>query len=593
MRAGRAPLLDFKHLRSGQVYRVRRTFLDAHRREHRVGEEWTYLSRYQPEDATQITLLVRDAEGHRQTIPLRASVHAADDVVDRLHVHLSRVPEVVEGHQFLCDCELGSADWAEVYGSSRHSVIECFECGMVVAVQRVEGASRMLSLDNEARAAVRTVSSLPANAPFEALLHAAVEHRTFPANVMLGTMLARRPNLEQEFADALRSDERSLRLVALEFVSQMSGVPEGLEPYIMRALQSPLDPDPLGDETRWALEAALHVADRATDFRSEIAELRRALRRYKTEEARRSRALVQAILAKMDERIRTTEHEREAAIAVLRRLATEKEYVEALRWLDDWTETHRDGHGLLVRANLAEAAGDGLADEHPEAARWLYERALNLYEQYATGRTVGEGAARRRHVRRVGRKLGHPLSSLPPPPERHAIISSSSLRHRRLPSEPEPKRRPAPPEGRSAPKRLDDDLLTPEIEVGRAIPVDEEILALAELAEAEAEAEAHDTDPNRAANPQPYLAEADAEPHDTDPCTIRTADAQDAPARAAAPARPTPTSQRASTRPHAASKPVTVPPRPSPRCMSHPPAGPKPKPSKPPPPASGKPPRER
>ena len=35
MSSDRAPLLDYKHLRAGQVYRVRRAFVDVDGREHR------------------------------------------------------------------------------------------------------------------------------------------------------------------------------------------------------------------------------------------------------------------------------------------------------------------------------------------------------------------------------------------------------------------------------------------------------------------------------------------------------------------------------------------------------------------------------
>ena len=58
MKPNRVPLLDFKHLRSGQVYRVRRAFVDADAREHRVGEEWTYLTRSFSDSGEVVTLLV-------------------------------------------------------------------------------------------------------------------------------------------------------------------------------------------------------------------------------------------------------------------------------------------------------------------------------------------------------------------------------------------------------------------------------------------------------------------------------------------------------------------------------------------------------
>jgi len=246
---------------------------------------------------------------------------------------------------------------------------------------------------------------------------------------MLGAMLSRRPNLEQEFAAALASTGPSERLVTLEFVSQMQQVPDGLEAGIVQALRSPLDPNPLGDEIRWALEALLNVADRVTDLRGQIAELRKTLRRSRGEVAARGRALVQAVLKKMDDHIRKAEQEREAAIAVMRKLAVDGAYGKAEEWLEQWATRHPQPRGIVARASLAEAAGDVVAEslEHPEAASWLYQQAISLFDEYAKGVTGGEADARGRHARRVARKLGAPPSSLPPPRERYALLSATNL----------------------------------------------------------------------------------------------------------------------------------------------------------------------
>jgi hypothetical protein len=250
----------------------------------------------------------------------------------------------------------------------------------------------------------------------------------------------------------------------------MQTVPEGLEPAIVRALRSPLDPNPEGDEIRWALEALLNVADRVTGFRAEIAELRRALRQYKTEEAHRARTLVLAILTKMDERIRHAEDEREAAVAVLRKLCIEDEFEQADQWLEQWAKTRHDGNDVVARANLAEAAGDGLTEEYPAAAKWLHQRALDLFEQYASGKRSGEAAARGRHVRRVGHKLGRPPSTMPPPPEHHAVLAPGALSSPALPADLDgldSVEAAGPKSGIRA------DLLTPDIEVTGEIAVED------------------------------------------------------------------------------------------------------------------------
>ncbi len=464
------PLLDYQPLRSGQVYRVLRSFVDADATEHPVGEEWTYLT-YRCRDAVGlVTLYVRDAEGLRRTIPLASDPAHPDDVRLDLRATLSRVPELPEHHQFRCGCELGGADWAEVFGSNQLSVVQCFACGLVVAMQPVPGGSHLVSLDDEAREGARQVGALPGNTPFEGLLRAAINWRSFPANVMVGTLLSRRSQLEEEFSAAIRSELLPRRLAALEFISQMQHVPDSLAPAIVRALKSPLDTDPHGDEIRWALEALLVVADRVTEFRSEIAELRRTLRQFKTEEARRLRTVVQAILKKMDEHIRESNEKREAAIAVVRKLAADQAFGQAEEWLDQWVSEHPEGHQLIARADLAEAAGDGLTESQPEAARWLYQQALDMYRGYAATHTLGEAAARGRHVRRVGRKLGMPPSTLPPPPAHHATISSAALAPPSIPDGLDSiDAAPSPPRLRFDAAEPD----APEIEVTGEIPVED------------------------------------------------------------------------------------------------------------------------
>ena len=98
------PLLDFKHLRSGQVYRVRRAFLDADGldckvdpdlpmpvrgmraeayltgHEHRVGEEWTYLTHRVSGPGELVLLCVRDPEGYREEIPLRTRIQTLKEL---------------------------------------------------------------------------------------------------------------------------------------------------------------------------------------------------------------------------------------------------------------------------------------------------------------------------------------------------------------------------------------------------------------------------------------------------------------------------------------------------------------------------------
>ena len=262
MKPDQTPPVDFRHLRSGQVYLVRRTFRDAEGGAHRIGEEWTYLTRrFSKTDGSPI-LVVRDTEGKRQSIPLPAGGERSSDLLAQLREHLVPVTEAREDSRLTCDCEPGSADWAEVFSSPNERVYECSVCGMVVVSQALTEGVRLIELDDAARAAVREVSTLPDNVSFVRLLQVAANHRGYPANLMAGALLARRADVQEELVKTLQVQDGSSRRTAFEFVAQLQHMPEVLEPPVLKAVRAPLTMDSLGDEARWAGEALVCIARR-------------------------------------------------------------------------------------------------------------------------------------------------------------------------------------------------------------------------------------------------------------------------------------------------------------------------------------------
>jgi hypothetical protein len=405
MKPDREPPLDFRHLRCGQKYRVRASFTDAGGETHYVGEEWTYLTHRLGEGGGRVFLFVRDLSGERHPIPLMADPGDAYPICERLYEHFEHILEVTEDHRLTCDCEAGEADWAEVYSGQDEHVYECFECGMVVAKQTLPESVHVYPLDDNARAAVREVSALAANVSLGRLLQAAVAHRHYPANLMSGALLAQRTDVESEFTEVLRSRDPATQRATFEFVAQMRHLPESLDPLLLEAVRRPLIGDLLRDEARWALECLLQFAGRVRSFQPKAQELAQAVRAFKVNDPSELRAPTLALLNRLDDYVGVRREERDAAIAVLRKIVTARQYQEADRWLAAWSSNHPDEDELLTCAWLSEEAGDGLRARRDRAARWLYQKALLLLESYAARAGSTEGVVRGWHMRRLQRKL--------------------------------------------------------------------------------------------------------------------------------------------------------------------------------------------
>ena len=399
------PLLDFGHLRSGQVYRVRRAFAGAQGQQYRIGQQCTYLTHVFSEQGDLVTLVARDTAGMRFTIPMRTNRNRAVDLIYELRGYLARVPEVAPDFWPVCACDPGGAAWGEVYHSLHERVRLCLNCGVVLVMQPVVNGVRMIPLDDEARAAVARVAELPANPPFVQLLHAALNNRSYPANVMAGSLLARHSGTKDALVEALQSDSHSMRQVALEFVAQLEHVNESLEPWILQLVRSRLEASPPEQEHRWALEALLAVVDRAAALTTETDELRGALRAFEPPDPEWLRYSALDLLTRSEELARRTSEERDAAVAVLRRLVKVKDYDQADQWLGNWGRDYTPHHQVSSRALLAEEAGDGMTAKSKRAARWLYERSVRLFEEQASWHFTNEGLARGWHAVRLAHKL--------------------------------------------------------------------------------------------------------------------------------------------------------------------------------------------
>jgi hypothetical protein len=292
-----------------------------------------------------------------------------------------------------------------VYGSWHERIRSCSNCGLVLAMHPLRAGFRLIPLEDAAREAVLRASQLPANPPFSQLLRAAVDHRSYPANVMVGALLALHPDVEQKLADALSCEDFPVRQAAIEFVAQLPHVSERLEQATLRVARAQLEASGPGEEPRWMLEALLAVARRVATLSSDVRALARALRGCDLPPPDQTRSVALSLLAQMEDQSTKMLAERDAALAVLRRLAKVKDYEQAEAWIRSWAQDYREDHQLPSRALLAEEAGDGLTQNSLRAARWLYERSLRLLEEHASWSSVGEGPARGWQVLRVSQKL--------------------------------------------------------------------------------------------------------------------------------------------------------------------------------------------
>ncbi len=392
-------LRDYRTLRSGGLYRVRRGFTDYNARSHRVGEEWTYLGYREDDEAT--IFLIRGASGEQRAVPLLVRAEPGVTVAADLPHLLVPRREVPEEHRFWCGCGIGHAAWGDVLRTGTELVRLCESCRLVVALQPCAGGHRWLELDDTARRDVAHAAAIPANVPLPTLLGAISTRQTYPANLLLGRLLAERTDLNWELADILQRGRPDEILLTLEFLAQLVHVPEPLDQWLVQlALTSSLGGE--DDLIAWSYEALRHLLDRVAGTVPELEEL---AQRLADKGSGRLPEVPDDLWMVLAEQVRQGLEERDAASAVLRRLAGSAKWDEAVDWLHRWAEVYPPAQQLPSRALLAEEAADALGATSHRAAYWLYEYALTLCEQGPAPPAGQPGVDQQYAVQRLRHKL--------------------------------------------------------------------------------------------------------------------------------------------------------------------------------------------
>ena len=392
-------LRDYRTLRAGGLYRVRRSFTDYNARSHRVGEQWTFLGYREDDEA--VVFFVRTATGEQRAVPLLATAGPGVPVAADLPQFLVARRELSTDHRLWCGCGVGGAAWGEVLRTNTELVRLCDNCHLVVALHPAAGGYRWVEVDDAARRDVVHAAAIPANVPLPTLLGAVSTRQTYPANLLLGRLLAERVDLNWELADILQRGRPDEILLTLEFLAQLTHVPEPLDLWLVQlALTSSLSAD--DDLIGWSYEALRHIVRRIGTDQPDFDELARLLR----DSGEGERVEVpDELLMMLDERVRQGLEERDAASAVLRRLAGTSKWDEAADWLHNWAESYPVPQQLPSRALLAEEAADVLGATSQRAARWLYEYALTLYDHAYSASPGQSGMDQHYPVQRLRHKL--------------------------------------------------------------------------------------------------------------------------------------------------------------------------------------------
>ncbi len=392
-------LRDYRTLRAGGLYRVRRSFADYNARSHRVGEQWTFLG-YR-EDGEAIIFFVRTASGEQRAVPLLITAEPGVPVAADLPQFLVVRREIPEDHRLWCGCGAGEAAWGEVLRTNTELVRHCDNCHLVVALYHTAGGYRLVELDDAARRDVVYAAGIPANVPLPTLLGAVSTRQTYPANLLLGRLLAERMDLNWELADILQRGRPDEILLALEFLAQLTHVPEPLDLWLVQlALTATLGAD--DDLVGWSYEALRHILERVATDQPPLEELGRLLR---DNGAGERIEIPDELLMVLDERVRQGLDEREAASAVLRRLAGTAKWDEAVDWLHNWAVSYPTSQQLPSRALLAEDAADALGATSQRSAHWLYEYALSFYDHAYSPPAGHAGVDQHYPVQRLRHKL--------------------------------------------------------------------------------------------------------------------------------------------------------------------------------------------
>jgi hypothetical protein len=213
------------------------------------------------------------------------------------------------------------------------------------------------------------------------------------------------PDVLPEIARKLMSTTWEERALALHFVTRLAPPPEIFTSGTIHCLRSPLDPDPLGDETALVLVCCGLLADGVQGFRDDVRNRVRAIDAAEGPRAPVMRRLAHETLAKIDHAVVHSKQVWAALIdslvQVVRAGHRDAAIAEVERQCkDDW-------YPELARATRWENIGDALASSDHALARYCYDQAYDNFVQHASGASSGgEGMARMEDVHRLGRKRG-------------------------------------------------------------------------------------------------------------------------------------------------------------------------------------------
>ncbi len=213
------------------------------------------------------------------------------------------------------------------------------------------------------------------------------------------------PDALNEIAQKLGSTDWAQRSLALHFVTRCLPPPPIFTSGVIHCLRSPLDLDPLGDETALVLVCCGMIAHEVSGFRELLATRVRAIDIAEGPRGPVMRKLAHETLDRVDAVIAESNRRWRAGIDAYVELVRAGQRDEATARID--ADSADSFYPELGRAARWEDAGDVLAASEPALARFCYSQAHDNFAWHASGASSGgEGMARMLDVHRVAKKRG-------------------------------------------------------------------------------------------------------------------------------------------------------------------------------------------
>lgn len=221
------------------------------------------------------------------------------------------------------------------------------------------------------------------------------------ARARAAAQIAAEPDAIPQITAKLMSSAADQRTLALHFVTRLAPPPAQLAPGVIHCLRSPLDPDPLGDETALVLLCCGALAAEVIGFRDVLAERVHAIDRAEGPRAPVMRRLAHDTLAALDRALAASKQRWAAMLQALVDLVSSGDRDGAAAEIE--RQTVDDFYPELGRAARWEELGDRL---DRAGAHYCYERAHACFAEHASYATAGgEGLARMLDVDRLAAKL--------------------------------------------------------------------------------------------------------------------------------------------------------------------------------------------